>query len=103
MQHWERHARGFEKGPVALRCGAGVGWVSVTGKGNKIQSGMEEGRLPQPLAMSAWLRIRRLARFLHTTLGVEDTLPPSNLNCLSGSVSQALAPLSGPLRWLRLT
>lgn len=33
-----------------MRCGAGVGWVVVTGKDNKIQRGMEEGRLPEPLS-----------------------------------------------------
>lgn len=67
-----------------------MGWVSVTGKGNKIQRGMEEGRLPQPLSTGTWLRICCLARFLHTTIGAGDTLIPSNLNCLSRSVCQAL-------------
>lgn len=56
----------LREGAVALRCGAGAGWVGITGKRNKIQRGMEEGRFPQPLSADA------SHPFLHTTFGGEE-------------------------------
>lgn len=91
--------RGFEKGLAALPCGTGTGCVGVTGKGNKIQRGW---RKEVPVAPLLKCMVSPCLDPAHHIWGVE-CIPLSSLNCPSVLISQALAPLCGPLGWLCLT